>query len=56
MLKEVRTKVHMIIVDAMEYEQVIQYAIDKGKMQPYQRLYYVIQELTPALERKRGSD
>ena len=33
----------MITVDAMEYEQVIQYAIDKGKMQPYQRLYYVIQ-------------
>ena len=58
MLKEVRTKgPHDHHVDAMEYEQVIQYAIDKGKMQPYQRLYYVIQGIdTGLLERKRGSE
>lgn len=58
MLKEVRMKgPHGHKVDAMEYEQIIHYAIAKGKMAPHHRLYYIIQGIdTGLLERKRGSE
>lgn len=57
MLKQVRMNSHGHKVDAMEYEQMIHYAIDKGKMSPDDRLYYIVQGIDSGLlDRKRGSE
>lgn len=57
MLKEVREDPHHHHVDAMEYEEMIDYACDKGKMGPKDRLYYIFQGMdTGLLDRKRGSE
>lgn len=57
MLKQVRMDPHHHKVDAMEYEQMIHYAIDKGKMAPEDRVYYIVQGMDCGLlDRKRGSE
>ena len=56
-LKEVRMKGPAHKVDPHEYEEMIHYCIDNGKINPEDRLYYLIQGIdTGLLARSRGSE
>lgn len=57
-LKEVRMKgPYEQRVDPHEYEEMIHYCIDKGKMTPEDRIYFLIQGMaTGLLSRTRGSE
>lgn len=56
-LLKVRSNPHDNGVDPIEYEAYIQYAIDKGKMAPEDRLYFLVQGIDAGiLHRYRGSE